>query len=285
MAEDLAPEIRPAATSEPVEILPLRRPPEETPRVFRKRFAVAYLALAVLAGVAAGGTVLVFDRPATQEAIWSAWQPEGSQATFDDQIARYVSGRYRLPSGDPLAAIVPGPPSITAGGQQVAVTDVVIQDDPEGDRDGFRVVNVDRSWMYQMCGLGPNCSIAEGTPSEQRLRVLRREALELALYTFKYSDDITTVIALLPPNIGDPDDTEDDSAAALFFEKSAMRTELERPLRQTLVSPSPPKGTELDPPESLIIERLTANRLFLYQFQPLQAGSALMHLLRPSSVQ
>jgi hypothetical protein len=283
VADDLVQDVLPLARIEPDEIVPPR--PREAQSVFRGRFGVAYLTLAVLAGLGIGTAVLMFDRPATQEAIWSAWQPEGSQATFDDQIARYVSGRYRLPSGNPLTAIVPGPPSITAGGQEVAVTSVVIQDDPEGDRDGYRVVDVDRSWMYQMCGLGANCSIPEGTPSEQRLRILRREALELALYTFKYSDDITTVIALLPPNLGDPDDTEDDSAAALFFEKSALGTELDRPLRQTLVSASPPQGTELDPRESLIIERLTANRLFLYQFQPLQAGSALMHLLRPGSVQ
>jgi hypothetical protein len=283
VAEDLIPDARVAASAEPIELF--RPRPSEPPSVVRGRFAVAYLVLAVLAGVGVGGAFVLIDRPASQEAAWSTWQPEGSRATFDDQIARYVSGRYRLPeTGSPLVAVVPGAPEITAGGQELAVTNVVIQDDPEGDSDGFRVVDIDRSWMYQLCGLGPSCSIPEGTPSAERLQVLRREALELALYTFKFSDDVTTVIALLPPDLGEADTTQDDTAVALFFEKSAMRTELKQPLAATLVSPSPPQGTELDPRESLIVERLTADRLFLYQFQPLQAGSALMHLLRPTSV-
>jgi hypothetical protein len=283
VAEDLIPEVRPAGQNEPVELL--RPRPAEPPGVFRGRFAIAYLVLAVLAGIGIGGAVVLLDRPATKEATWSTWKPEGSRATFDDQIARYVSSRYVLPeTGNPLVAVIPAAPTITIGAQELAVSNVVIQDDPEGDRDGFRVVDIDKSWMYRLCGLGTNCSIPVGTPSAERLQILRREALELALYTFKYSDDVNSVIAFLPPDLGDADDAEDDTAVALFFEKSALRTELKRPLNQTLVSASPPQGTELDPRESLIVERLTADRLFLYQFQPLQAGNALMHLLRPSSV-
>lgn len=279
MAEDLD------RRAEPADLLPPPRAPGHA-SVFRGRFAVAYLALAVLAGVGIGGAVVLLDRPASQPAAWSAWQPDGSQATFDDQIAQYVGGRYRADSGNPLVAVVPGPPSVTSGNQEVSVTNVVIQNDPEGDREGFRVVDIERSWMYQLCGLGTNCSIADGAPSTERMQILRREALELALYTFKYGDDIDTVIALLPPNLGEANNTEDDTAVALFFEKSALRKELAEPLDRTLLASSPPQGAELDPRESLVIERLTANRLFLYQFQPLQAGSALMHLLRPrSSVQ
>jgi hypothetical protein len=277
VAEDLA-------AAQETEFAPPRRVAEPQ-GVFRARFAVAYLLLAVAAGVALGATVLLVDRPETTEVAWSTWKPEGSRATFDDQIARYVSGRYVIPeTGNPLVAVVPGAPTITVAGQDLAVSNVVIQDDPEGDRDGFRVVDIDRSWMYQLCGLGPSCSIAAGTPSEERQQVLRREALELALYTFKYGDDIDTVIALLPPNLGNADDPEDDTAVALFFEKSALRSELRQPLDKTLVS-AKEQGTELDPVESLVVDRLTADRLFLYQFQPLQAGSALMHLLRPSSLQ
>jgi hypothetical protein len=283
VAEDLNPDVRPAAPVEPE----LFRPrPAEPPSVFRGRFAFAYLILAVLAGIGVGGAFVLVDRPPAREAVWSAWQPEGSRATFDDQIARYVSGRYRLPeTGSPLVAVIPGAPEVTAGGQEVAVTNVVIQDDPQGDRDGFRVVDIDKSWMYQLCGLGPSCSIPQGTPSAERLQILRREALELALYTFKFGDDVDTVIALLPPDLGEADTAEDNTAVALFFEKSALRAELKQPLAATLVSPSPPQGTQLDPRESLILERLTADRVFLYDFQPLQAGSALMHLLRPSSAQ
>ena len=37
--------------------------------------------------------------------------------------------------------------------------------------------------LYRLCGLGPNCAIAKGKPSAERHLLLRREALELALYT------------------------------------------------------------------------------------------------------
>jgi hypothetical protein len=282
VAEDLAPDVRHAPPPDSVELFRARR--EEPPTVLRGRFVLAYLVLAVFAGIGIGAAVVLADRPTSSAPAWSTWKPEGSKATFDDQIARYVSSRYRAPTtGNPLVAIIPGPPTITFAGQELAVRNVVIQDDPQGDRDGFRVLDVNRSWMYQLCGLATTCSLPQGTLSADDLELLRREALELALYTFKYGDDVDTVITLLPPNLGEADTTDDDAAVALFFEKSALRTALEQPLNKTLVSARPPQGTVLDPRESLIVERLTADRLFLYRFQPLQAGSALMHLLRPTS--
>jgi hypothetical protein len=270
MAEDLASEILPAPrVAEPV-------------GVFRKRFAIAYLALAAIAGACIGAMVLLVDRPSDDVgAVWSSWRPEGSESTFDSQIADYVGARYRLPSGNPIAAVIPGPPTITVGGADLEVRNVVIQDDPQGDADGYRVVSVGDSRMYQLCGGGEQCSIGEGAPSEPRMRLLRREALELALYTFKYTEGTDTVITLLPPNLGRPDDPEDDAAVALFFEKSALRKELDQPLRRTLLSANPAQAVQLNTFERLLIERLTGNRLFLYQFRPDLAGGAMMFLARP----
>ena len=53
--------------------------------------------------------------------------------------------------------------------------------------------------MYSLCGLGASCSIATGTPSVERGELVRREILELALYTFKYVGGIENVIAFMPP--------------------------------------------------------------------------------------
>ena len=53
---------------------------------------------------------------------------------------------------------------------------------------------------YNLCGIGgKNCAIGIGTPSSARLLLLRREALELALYTFKYVHGVQNVVAILPP--------------------------------------------------------------------------------------
>ena len=53
--------------------------------------------------------------------------------------------------------------------------------------------------VFNLCGLGSNCAIAGGTPSTDRLLLLRREALELALYTFRYVHNVDNVVSILPP--------------------------------------------------------------------------------------
>src|SRR6185312_4220355 len=61
---------------------------------------------------------------------------------------------------------------------------------------------------YNLCGIGSsNCSIGVGKPSADRLLLLRREALELALYTFKYISGTDNVVAILPPGHTTPQPT------------------------------------------------------------------------------
>ena len=53
---------------------------------------------------------------------------------------------------------------------------------------------------YNLCGIGgKNCAIGVGDAVLDRLLLLRREALELALYTFKYIGGVQNVVAILPP--------------------------------------------------------------------------------------
>ena len=52
---------------------------------------------------------------------------------------------------------------------------------------------------YVLNGLGEGGSISRGEPSEERLALVKREALELALYTFRYVDGVDHVVTLLPP--------------------------------------------------------------------------------------
>ncbi len=58
---------------------------------------------------------------------------------------------------------------------------------------------------YNLCGIGgKNCAIGVGKPSTNRLLLLRREALELALYTFRYIGGTQNVVAILPPGHTEP---------------------------------------------------------------------------------
>ena len=113
--------------------------------------------------------------------------------------------------------------------------------------------------MYNLCGVGQKCSIAEGQPSEERARLLRREALELALYTFKYVDDVDSVITLLPVNLGDPSDGGGrHEHGALPGEEELLR-QLQAPLDRTLTGAAEaearpgrgPDGRLAHAPESL----------------------------------
>ena len=68
--------------------------------------------------------------------------------------------------------------------------------------------------MYSFCGLGAHCSIATGKPSQTRGQLVRREALETALYTFKYMPVIDSVIVFMPPRKDIPNQTSCCSSSA-----------------------------------------------------------------------
>src|SRR5581483_10408740 len=51
-------------------------------------------------------------------------------------------------------------------------------------------------------GRGSHCSIASGEATPTRGRLVRREALEVALYTFKFAPSIDSVAAFMPPAPG-----------------------------------------------------------------------------------
>jgi len=263
----------PAASREPLVEVPAVR--QQGRSSYRARFLLVYLLLAVVAGAAIGGVLLLIDRPAKEAApAWSSWRPTGSSSGFPNKIAGYVSGRYRVPSGNPLVAVIAGAPTIQAGEEPVAIRAVAIHNDPEGEPNDVSIVPTDNGVMYQFCGLGPNCSIREGQPSQKRHQLLRREALELALYTFKYADGKNSVITLLPGNPAEPDAPPN----ALFFQKNQLGTERDQPLERTLQRAEAPRAAEIGPLEGSTIDRLTQSRLFTYEFQAAPAGGAILVL-------
>ena len=238
------------------------------------RFRVAYAALGVVivAAVVALAVVLIQGRPAAGP-HWSTWKPpSGARLDQATSIAAHVAPEYRLaPGGAELVAVQAHPPEI----QNVPVEDVVVRG-PSGSNKDYQISSTKNTVVYVLCGLGTRCSIDKGAPSTARARLLRREALELTLYTFKYVGGVDSVIALLPPN---PKDAT--TSWALFFKKSDFHHELSLPLSQTL--PSPLKGKLA--PQNVVgtsdqqtIERLTRPHWFTSNFQQLQDGNAVLVL-------
>ena len=230
-----------------------------------------------MVGAGVATFVILLDRSAPPDAAaWSAWEPNGSPEASAKQIADHVSKGYRLPSGNQLAIALVGPPEV----QDVAVRAIAVKPDTstgQAEEDDIDVVDAEKSVMYILCGLGDRCSIKEGKPTEERHQLLRREALELSLYTFKYLKDVDSVVVFLPPR---PDA---EIGSSVFLKKSEVDDELRRPLRQTLVRPDPPALGEIDDIELGHIDRLTRPRVFQYEFQQAQEGSAIL-VLTPAAL-
>jgi hypothetical protein len=265
----------PEASDTPVStVTPLVKPVSMREQSYKGRFAVVYAFLAaVLVSAAVLFALVLHNGASAPDEAWSAWKPTGSarmdQAT---SIAQHVSPQYRIAPGGPQLVIVKAtPPEV----QNISVEEVAFKG-ASASQD-YKFAPTKNALVYVLCGLGTRCSIKTGTPTQERARLLRREALELALYTFKYVDGVDSVIALIPPPASDK-----TTNWALFFQKKNFADQLDRPLGETL--PTPAAGKKLVPAsvvgnqDERTVERLTKPYWFTSQFVQQQDGNAVLVL-------
>jgi hypothetical protein len=245
---------------------------------YRGRFAVLYVVLAALAGAAVATTVVLVGRGSPAPAPpWSEWQPEGSAERRVAQIADHVARPYRLPSGNQLVSAVGGPPAApTREGTLVPMRFILVGPQTargQEEADDVRAVDAQDAVSYVLCGVGARaCAIGEGAPSAERQALLRREALELALYTFNYVDSVESVVVVLPQ------DNPQLPPTAVFLERSNVGAELSRPLGETLTAPIVPDIGGIAAEELSTIDRLTSTHLYSYEYDYAQDGSPMMIL-------
>ncbi len=248
---------------------PAKRPP---PSTFAPRFRMVTGALVGVAVGALAATALLLAGGTTKQhgLAWSRWKP-ADHGTKDgaEQIARHVGENYRLPTGDQLVLVTGGP--LRVAGLDLPVRIAMDRSGGTGSSDSISEVK-GRTVMFQLCGLGARCAINKGKASKVRFLLLSREALELALYSFRYLDGVKNVVALLPPSPGQKPEN------ALFFRKSDFEPALDHPLAATLPSPPPTLNALPDSPEASEIQRLTDGQLFRYSFQQSQDLSAFLVL-------
>lgn len=244
-----------------------------------RRFSLAYLALAAVFGAAVGAFIVVVERPAPKPPPpWSAWQPTAEDpGARQEQISAHVAAQYRLPSGQKLVKVIAGGP----GGADNPIDAVAIARtlNPTQSSDVYSLISSDKTALYNLCGDGtkPRCSITEGTPSKARGTVLRREALELALYTFRYIDGVESVVAFFPPVKGGK------ATFAFFFVKDSFKDELHMPLRSTLPHAATLLPGTLSPREQRTVDTLTFPREFRFAVQTDQSGALVLVLVPASS--
>lgn len=245
------------------------QPPEPT-RLYRRRFAVVYVALALaVAGAIAGLIVALAGRIGTGDPAWSSWRPTADGQSGAKQIASHVARQYHLPSGEQLVEVFAKPPSVSPRDQEIPLHYLVVQrgqsnDDPV-------TLNPRNTVQYSLCGLGDSCAIAKGKPSVERGTLVRREILELALYTFKYLKGVNNVIAFMPPTPGST------PKYVVFLQRGHLADRLDRPLTETLAAKTP-LPSSIGNKEQQTIDAATESRVYSYSLSQAQNGDAVLVL-------
>ena len=241
-------------------------PPEPRSAVYAGRFALAYL----LVIVAFGGMIGLFGYLVSRSdsnARWSAYEPTGTKP-FDraQSIANHVGNRY-LHQGRPIAVIDAQPPII-----QNTVVDGIAVSRPSSSGVGGGTNSLEPAndtVMYVFCGRARGCGLPSSAAADAE-PLLRRESLELALYTFKYVKGVTSIVTLLPPQKG--------SIPAVYLRRTAFEDQLAKPLKETLPAYRSVSAESVPQFEFSAVEGLTANSLFSAKFDRLPSGQAILVL-------
>jgi hypothetical protein len=236
-----------------------------------RKFGAAYFALAAIVGVAIGTFVLLVERPAPKPPPpWSLWKPTApAPADRATEIAEFVGAQYHLESGKRLVRVVVGGPGSST--DPIRALAVAKKANVQSQSD-FDIVDASNTMMFILCGSGKNCSIKEGKPTVARAAVLRREALELALYTFEYVKGTDSVVTFFPPKPGD------DPTFALYFRKDDLDHQLDHPLARTLPKRRAPLPGKLSTNERKTIDDLTTTRVFRFELQRARSGERVLVL-------
>lgn len=241
-------------------------------RPHRLRFGIIYGALGAIVAVAIVLLVVFATRSINPSPRWSAWKPTGGGQGAAHQIADHVAQSYHLSNGDQLVDVISQAPSISPSKVTLPIHFIAVRG-TKGAKDQVYPVSSTNSVMFSLCGLGASCGISTGTPSVQRGRLVRREILELALYTFKYVGGVQNVIAFMPPQPGKT------AKYVVYLRRNDITAELKKPLATTLAGKVPlPKGIPTH--EVHVIDQTTGTRLYSFGVAQAPQGD-LVFVLAP----
>jgi hypothetical protein len=244
------------------DLLPARRQAGDTPAPvapakhsqYAPRFHFITGALLAIGLAAIAGIVAVILIPGTGKdpgPQWSTWTPDQAGTAGAQQIAEHVAHSYKLPDGRQLVDV-----SVTGLEIEGVPLAVALREAPAQGGD-IRVFD-DGGLIYRLCGLGPDCAISSGKPSAKRHLLLRREALELALYSFRYIDGVNQIVVFMPPRLGEK------PSQALFFREGDVSQELDRPLTASLSPRVPSIRTVTVSPDAPLVNQLTTPKIFKF---------------------
>ena len=268
--------------------------PQKLPRIPVPHALKFRVAIAVLFGVAVAAlaiAVVVAARGGNRTEIaggasWSSWTPDNAGSTGVSEIAQHVSPYYRLSASQQLDVITPLSLSQASAAGTTTGTGLVIavNESTSSNSQSLGLLN-GRTIAYNVCGLGARqCELA-GTPTTTRMLLLRREALELALYTFKYISGSQNVVVVLPPGHTVAASSSSSSGSgvtvAVLFIRKELQPWLDVPLGKTRQQ-YPPDVAQLSlwskTEEAGLVDQITAHGLFSSRVESLQVGGSALVL-------
>lgn len=260
---------------------PLARPRPE-PVVSRRKFGLAYLVLAAIVGAAVGLIVVLAtrDEGPAKTVAWSSWAPQTTGTLGAREIGRHVSSEYHLENGALLTSVIAGPMAIESGQGPIPVSAILVRSGTAGvTEERIDVAFPESGVFFQLVGTGEGRTIPGGA-TKARGQLVRREAVELALYAFHYMPQADYVLAFLPPPAGVPQ-TSPLFNRAVFLDRKVLRDQLAVPLADAL-----PGGVTKMTPGTLpkaqgnAIDGITAGRIFHFDFQQ-AADNSVLGILSP----
>jgi hypothetical protein len=257
-------------------------------------------AMVLLAGLAVGAIAIAIAIASNHSGggpaqKWSQWAPLDSGNQGATEIADHIAPLYRLSGIDQLAVVtvvnLGNPNDVNPSTGSLSGLQVAVRTDGQSTGSGLSLLN-GKTIAYNLCGIGSsNCAIGIGKSSAARLLLLKREGLELALYTFKYISGTDNVVAILPPGhvvedqlTATPRSTPKTKPLdlALLFERQELQPFLEQPLSETLPEQVPPTIREMplwqQTNEASLVAQITERGEFSEQLEQAQDGTHLILL-------
>lgn len=198
---------------------------------------------------------------------WSSFKPKGGDVfTKAQNMADHVAPAYKY-NGEPIAVVQ---------AQPLLYQDAVV-DGIAFTRTPFRKIGSPfkqfepsgSTVAYVFCGTAPRCTLPNAG-AEQTVPMLKRETLELALYTFKYSPSVQSIVGLLPP--------AGNTNYAIYLRRKNFAKQLSEPLAATLPQHKVLSYPQLSPVEKATIDRLTLKDTYQSQFSQGANGRTLLVL-------
>jgi len=267
-----------------------------TPHARKFRLALVLLVIVAVAAVA-GAVVFLINHDKKHSSVvaagaanWSSWHPANTGTEGYTEIADHIAPYYLLNSSQPLDAITPismsesNDAGVTTGhGLTVVVNAGTSASGSSSSSSQDLELLVGKTVAYNICGLGASDCELSGTASTDRELLLQREALELALYTFKYIPSTQNVLAVLPPGhtVTSSGTSSTSVTVTVLFVRSELASLLKKPLDKTLSS-YPLDVSELplwsQTNEAELVDEITSEGLFTSQVESQQEGGSLLVL-------